>query len=214
MDKQAHLRHRRSGEQKGTKRGLAGAGTPKCQAGWRAAECTECAAHPARLSLPGTQRGDTGDVPTASLCSPKARPHHPGFQCILCFICQLGLCAMPQWQGWWAVSVSVSASLLGKLWAFPWYCCWPEVVLGWMDRVWTNPRSAVSPIHSYSREETAPRHVPPIPLPSGEHWKSITRLEGGTRLPLTWIITCVHWPSVREWVRDRIMMDARNRRCI
>lgn len=49
MDKQAHLRHRRSGEQKGIKRGLAGAGTPKCQAGWRAAECTECAAPSAGL---------------------------------------------------------------------------------------------------------------------------------------------------------------------
>lgn len=77
MDKQAHLRHRRSGEQKGTKRGLAGAGTPKCQAGWRAAECTECAAHPARLSLPGTQRGDTGDVPTASLLLSQSTPTPP-----------------------------------------------------------------------------------------------------------------------------------------
>lgn len=84
-----------------------------------AAECTECAAppglpalptlrvptllvfHPSAGPLPGTQRGDTGDV-FPPLCSPNTRPHHRGFLCILGFICQLGtlgVFAMSHWEG-------------------------------------------------------------------------------------------------------------------
>lgn len=158
MDKQAHLSSRRSGEQKGRERGLAGVRTPQCQRGWMlaappgAAECTECAAPCAGLPTRLVFQPSAGHFlapsevtpemsPQPPLCSPKARPHHPGFLCILCFICQLGtlgLCAMPQCQGWWAVSVECQplcwppgednslplASAAGQRWT-----------LGWMDRV-------------------------------------------------------------------------------
>lgn len=120
------------GEQKSRKRDSAGARTPKCRPGWmpssRAQGCpmrwglqnvqNVPPRRGCRPSAPGPGSSFTpalghflalGEVTPemfyhpAPLCSPNARPHHRGFLCILCFICQLGTLgafAMPEWEGW------------------------------------------------------------------------------------------------------------------
>lgn len=98
----------------------------------------------------------------------------------------------------------LSAGHPGKPVAFSWHLLLATSRGGpWAG--WTTQGHCCKPHPQLQQGETVPKYVPPIPLESGKHWKSITRLEGDTRLILILITTCIHWSGMRESVRDRTM---------